>query len=120
VPSEYLSDNEIAAAAVADQGGVFNPQQQFPVTWPAEPVVARAYVDQLQREDALQASLVTDVATALDRSALQLQAGAQDKKLASSLVSLAKSLPNDSGNAVTRQRRAALAGTLKGIAARLR
>jgi len=120
VPSEYLSDNEIAAAAVADQGGVFNPQQQFPVTWPAEPVVARAYVDQLQREDALQASFVTDVATALDRSALQLQAGARDKKLASSLVSLAKSLPNDSGNAVTKQRRAALANTLKGIAARLR
>jgi uncharacterized protein (DUF305 family) len=120
VPSEYLSDNEIAAAAIADQGGVFNPQQQFPVTWPAEPVVARAYVDQLQREDALQASLVTDVATALDRSALQLQAGERDKKLASSLVSLAKSLPNDSGNTVTRQRRAALANTLKDIAARLR
>ena len=120
VPSEYLSDNEIAAAAIADQGGVFNPQQQFPVTWPAEPVVARAYVDQLQREDALQASFVTDVATALDRSALQLQAGARDKKLSSSLVSLAKSLPNDSGNTITRQRRTALANTLKGIAARLR
>ena len=120
VPSEYLSDNEIAAAAIADQGGVFNPQQQFPVTWPAEPVVARAYVDQLQREDALQASFVTDVATALDRSALQLQAGARDKKLSSSLVSLAKSLPNDSGNTSTRQRRTALANTLKGIAARLR
>ncbi|MFW6087680.1 MAG: DUF305 domain-containing protein, partial [Myxococcota bacterium] len=40
VPSEHLSANEIAAAAAADQGGVFNPQQQFPVRWPAEPVVA--------------------------------------------------------------------------------
>ena len=63
---------------------------------------------------------MTDVATALDRSALQLQAGARDKKLSSSLVSLAKSLPNDSGNTITRQRRTALANTLKGIAARLR
>jgi hypothetical protein len=33
-PSEHLSANEIAAAALADQGRAFNPQQQFPVTWP--------------------------------------------------------------------------------------
>ena len=38
VPSEYLTENEVAAAAVADQGEGFNPQQQFRVTWPAEPV----------------------------------------------------------------------------------
>ncbi len=34
-PSEFLSAEEIAAAEAADQGGVFNPQTQFPVTWPA-------------------------------------------------------------------------------------
>ena len=39
-PSEYLSAEEIAAAEAADQGGTFNPQSQYPVTWPAE-VVAR-------------------------------------------------------------------------------
>ncbi len=33
-PSEFLSASEIAAAERADQGGSFNPQQQFPVTWP--------------------------------------------------------------------------------------
>ncbi len=49
LPSELLSENEIAAAELADQGARFNPQQQFPVTWPAEPVVAHAYVDQLRR-----------------------------------------------------------------------
>ena len=48
-PSEYLSTNEIAAAALADQGATFNPQQQQPVTWPTDPVVARAYLDQLTR-----------------------------------------------------------------------
>ena len=48
-PSEYLSANEIAAAEMADQGEVFNPQQQYPVTWPAEPVIALAYLDQLIR-----------------------------------------------------------------------
>ncbi len=33
-PSEFLSAEEIAAAEAADQGEVFNPQTQFPVTWP--------------------------------------------------------------------------------------
>ena len=32
-PSEFLTAEEIAAAETADQGGVFNPQTQFPVTW---------------------------------------------------------------------------------------
>lgn len=49
LPSEFLSGNEIGAAALADQGGVFNPQQQFRVTWPADPVVDRAYADQAAR-----------------------------------------------------------------------
>lgn len=35
-PSEFLSAEEIAAAVAADQGGVFNPQTQYPVTWPAK------------------------------------------------------------------------------------
>ena len=37
VPSEHLSANEIVAARLADQAAVFNPQQQFRVSWPAEP-----------------------------------------------------------------------------------
>ncbi|WP_336986118.1 DUF305 domain-containing protein [Altererythrobacter aquiaggeris] len=48
-PSEHLSENEIAAAKMADMGSTFNPQQQFPVSWPHSPVVAMAYVDQLAR-----------------------------------------------------------------------
>lgn len=55
VPSEYLTANEIAAAVMADQGEVFNPQQQFMVTWPADPVVARAYLDQLARSGVFEA-----------------------------------------------------------------
>ena len=60
-PSEHLSTNEIAAAALADQGTTFNPQQQQPVTWPADPVVARAYLDQLIRSNATPADLVPQV-----------------------------------------------------------
>ena len=48
-PSPQMTENEIAAAMLADQGRVYNPQQQFPVTWPDHPVVALAYLDQLQR-----------------------------------------------------------------------
>ena len=33
-PSEFLTAEEIAAAEAADQGGTFNPQTQYPVTWP--------------------------------------------------------------------------------------
>jgi len=120
VPSEYLSEHEIAAATVADQGRMFNPQQQFPVTWPAEPVVARAYVDQLERGNELSTSFVADIRTMLDRSASRLENGARDRGLAKKLKSLASSLDNDTGDAITKQRRAALAETLDGIAARLR
>jgi hypothetical protein len=97
LPSEYLSKNEMA---LADQGSVFNPQTQFSVSWPAEPVVARAYIDQLERDEALSASIVADLDAALDRSASRLAAGMSD-------------------DAVTHKRQAALAETLNGIAARL-
>jgi uncharacterized protein (DUF305 family) len=119
LPSEYLSKNEIAAAALADQGSVFNPQTQFSVSWPAEPVVARAYIDQLERDEALSASIVADLDAALDRSASRLAAGMSDADLAARLESLASNVSRDSGDAVTHKRQAALAETLNGIAARL-
>ena len=120
VPSEHLSENEIAAAVVADQGELFNPQQQFPVTWPAEPVVARAYLDQLERSKALSKPVMDDLNAALDRSASRLHDGARDAELAARLESLAAAVDEDSGDAITQKRRAALAETLGGIAARLR
>ncbi len=124
VPSEHLSEHEIAAAAVADQR-VFNPQQQFRIDWPAEPVVARAYLDQLERGEALPESLAADLAAALDRSAAQLENGARDAELAAGLESLAVALggefnEGDRRGSIAERRRAALGETLSGIAARLR
>ena len=116
VPSEYLSENEVAAAAIADQGNLFNPQQQFRVTWPAEPVVARAYIDQLERSEALSEAFVADLNAALDCVAATLEEGVCDQDLAARLKSLAAALGNNSGNAVSDKRRAALAETLNGIA----
>ena len=117
-PSEHLSENEIAAALIADQGELFNPQQQFPVSWPAEPVVARAYIDQLERSSALTASAVADMRAALDSAETSLGAGERDKRLAKKLKSLSASLKR--GDDATQKRRAALAETLNGIATRLR
>ena len=115
-PSEFLTANEIAAATMADYDGVFNPQQQFPVSWPAEPVVAHAYLDQLERDKALPDSLVANVRAALAGADRQ----SRDRKLAKELKSLAADVDGDTGDAVTKKRRAALAETLNGIAARLR
>ena len=111
-PSEYLSEYEIAAATLADQGDVFNPQQQFRITWPAEPAVAHAYLDQLERDGALSEILVADIAASLT----QLENGARDKELVARLESLAGEL---TAGGVTSGRRVALAETLKGISAQL-
>ena len=118
-PSQYLTENEIAAAVAADHGGVFNPQQQFRVGWGDEPVVARAYIDQLQRGEELSAALAADLSALLDSSASRIENGARDADLAARLESLATDLNTDSGNAVTRKRLESLAKTLSGIAVRL-
>ncbi len=118
--SEHLTENEVAAALLADQGDVFNPQQQFPVSWPAEPVVARAYIDQLERSKAVPASQIADLSAVLDDAAAKLADSARDKKLAGKLKSLAASVKKGGGDAITEKRRVALAETLGGIAARLR
>ena len=120
VPSEFLSGSEIAAAVLADQGSVFNPQQQLRYDWPAEPVVARAYLDQLERANALAASLAADLDSALDQSAATLADSARDEALATRIESLAASVETDAGNSMTTSRQAALVETLAGIAARLR
>ena len=120
VPSEHLSANEIAAAGIADQGDAFNPQQQFRVTWPAEPVVARAYLDQLTRAGALEPGYVEELSESLDLAEVSLRAGTPDRALAEQLAHFAGSLGEDGGAATAAGRRAELAGTLDGIAARLR
>ena len=120
VPGEHLTENEIAAAAVADQGARFNPQQQFRVTWPAEPVVARAYLDQLEFSSALPATIAAELTAALDRAVARLADGARDRQVAARLESLAAALDGAEGDPATTKRRAALAETLSQIAARLR
>jgi uncharacterized protein (DUF305 family) len=84
-PSEHLSENEIAAAELANQGDLFNPQQQFQVTWPAEPVVAKAYLDQIERAEALSEDRIASLNAILDQTQSRLNAGEADTGLAASL-----------------------------------
>ena len=120
LPSEYLSENEVAAANLADQDGIFNPQQQFPVSWPDAPVVAMAYVDQLKREDALPAALAGDLDRALVEAEKAIRDGSSDRRLSNELKSLAKQLDADDEAGMTAQRKAALASALGGMATGLR
>ena len=118
LPSEHLTENEIAAARMAIQGETVNPQQQFPVTWPAHPVVARAYLDQLARDNAMPAEMMSRISAALDQATPLVDGGARDAAVARSLRALADEV-RVSGTDQTAKRMAGLKETLAGIAARV-
>ncbi len=120
LPSEFLSDSEVAAAGLARQGGVFNPQQQLRYEWPSEPVVARAYLDQLARGGVLPVSVTTDLQSALIRAEETLRDGGRDEALADRLESLANGAETATGNSEMAKVKTALERTLDEIATRLR
>ena len=91
IPSEHLTENEIAAAGLADQGAVFNPQQQFPVSWPVAPVVSLAYLDQLIRSHPDRAQTLAPLYEILGGAELLLEQNGQDTTIASSLIDWAES-----------------------------
>jgi hypothetical protein len=106
-PSQFLSQNEIDAAALA-KADEFNAQEQPKVSWPASPVVARAYVDQLARTNAIDAARASALRTAIDRGA---SAKAQLATLAGELSTAAAS-----AGKIDAARMKSLAATLTGIA----
>jgi hypothetical protein len=120
IPTEYLTENEIEAATLADQGAVFNPQQQFPVTWPAHPSVALAYVDQLERASAIPEELIGDLRSALGRASRRLGRERADAELADGLEALAGDVGRLSVDATNSERSSALQRTLHGVAASVR
>ena len=85
-PSEHLSANEIAAAEMANQGGLFNPQQQFPVTWPSETTVSLAYLDQWLRGHPEQHQTLEALYETLHAAETILKNKGQDTALAASLT----------------------------------
>jgi hypothetical protein len=122
-PSEFLSQHEIDAA-MAVKTDLFNAQAQPKVVWPATPVVARAYLDQLARSKALTPERIkaaNDVLTRVEKvkSAKDKDAGA----LATELDTLATSLEQDASSATSKPdaaRLKSLATTVKGLTTNLR
>ena len=66
-PSAFLSQNEIDAAKLV-HFDYFNAQEQPKLVWPASFVVARAYVDQLVRDNGLSRERTVAIARELDRA----------------------------------------------------
>ena len=108
-PTADLSQNEIDAANLV-RLSTLNPQSQPHVTWPAAFVVARAYVDQLERGNGLSAERVSAINSALK--------GAESKRgsaRASALRTLAASLSSDAASSSDSARVKALADVVRRI-----
>jgi len=121
-PSEYLTQNEIDAAALI-RWEEFNPQMQPKVTYPAVAVVAKAYIDQLNRSKAIAADRAQAVTGAMDRAeALRTPRDRGAAEAAAELTRLAGQLDADAARATGRDqaRLRALSDTLKTRASRLR
>lgn len=118
LPSEHLTENELAAAAAVAQVA-FNPQQQRRIDWPARAIVARAYLDQLARSDTLGAERRTGLSDLLDR--VESAGSGTDAGLAAELTSAAEALGDDAAESSERTglRLRGLAETLTNLAERL-
>ncbi|MEC8350501.1 MAG: DUF305 domain-containing protein [Pseudomonadota bacterium] len=107
LPSEYLSENEIAASNLADQGAVFNPQQQFPVSWPSHPQIALAYMDQMKRAGQVVVG-DAELRQALKDAQSQMSSGANNPQLGQQILALANAI--DTGGKQTLPLKETLAG----------
>ncbi|MDT8429830.1 MAG: DUF305 domain-containing protein [Pseudomonadales bacterium] len=114
-PSDYLSANEIAAASFRNTETLFNPQLQRRIQWPAEPVVARAYLDQLRRIEAIASNSDQAISALLTQTEQRLTASnSNDRDLATQLLMQAGILDQSSTAGK------GLATTLEALAERLR
>ncbi|MEM9738596.1 MAG: DUF305 domain-containing protein [Pseudomonadota bacterium] len=118
--SAFISENEIAAAASANQGELFNPQQQFAVTWPSgEASVALAHLDQLARVEALPDSDANALRRTIE-TAGAAQTGDDTSELASELADLASRLDSTDFRSATSQQVDGLKRSLSEMSSRLR
>jgi len=121
-PSDFITANEIAAASLKDADLTINAQTQQRVTWPDVPVVARAYMDQLQRSNVISSSQILQLSNALDQAERLLSSNSSNSGLANELDEFAETMENEgnSRNGRSRGRYLSLATTLEGIAGQLR
>jgi hypothetical protein len=94
IPSKFLTQNEIDASDLV-QLSEFNVQNQPKISWPSHLVVARAYLDQLGRSQALPAKRLD----ALNNAVARAQTSKLGKKDVARLQGLAASVEADAAGA---------------------
>jgi hypothetical protein len=95
-PTKFLTQNEIDAANLV-QVNELNVQNQQKLVWPAHLTVARAYLDQLERSNALSAKRIKDLNKAVENA----QKSKLGKKDLAKLQGLAPSVKADAATAKT-------------------
>jgi hypothetical protein len=94
-PSGFLTQNEIDAAKSVKLD-YFNTQSQVKFTWPATYSLARAYLDQLERSNGLDAAKIADARAALDKA--QKSPGSKQNEMLAQLVSRLEADVNGAGD----------------------
>jgi hypothetical protein len=84
LPSGLLTKNELDAAKTVKMD-YWNPQDQQKFVWPSSFALARAYVDQLERSNGLDAKTIASTRAALDSA--EKRSGAQRKTALTQLLS---------------------------------
>ncbi len=113
-PSEHLSANEIAAAKLVMMEE-YNPQSQPKLVWPAAFPVARSYLDQLTRGNALPAAQLGQIARAID--AAERANGAERQRQLNAAAAMVAPMAAQSRDA---DKVRTLAGALRQLAAATR
>jgi hypothetical protein len=114
-PTKFLTQNEIDAAKTV-QVADLNVQDQQKIEWPAKLIVARAYLDQLSRSQALPASRIAQFQKAIDKAERSHMSKSDLAKLKGMAPSLEKSAATAKSPADSK-RMHALAGVLENPAA---
>ena len=123
VPSEHLTQNEIDAAALIRMDE-FNAQLQPKIEWPTDVVVARAYLDQLMRNNSIRADRAVAVSTALDRvgnatQSADMTTAATDLREVAGALEADSREPLPSGQDSDRLRMRSLAESIRNLASSL-
>ena len=101
VPTKHLTQNEIDAAKSV-RVAELNVQNQEKIEWPRKLVVAKAYVDQLERSQALPSGQITRLRQAIQRaegSKLNQKDAGRLRSLAASLEKSARGMKNAADSA---------------------
>jgi hypothetical protein len=96
VPNKYITQNEIDAANQVHFDEL-NVQNQPKITWPANFIVARAYIDQLNRSGALPGGRIEAIHSAIAK----VEASRSNRRDAAQLVTVAEALEKDAPTAKT-------------------